>query len=84
MKCERCVKEGKKSKIFTGPPQGRSAKQDEIFYDEEGVCHKHVAPGARTATVRCTNGHTGKIIGDNICGAPGCDYGEQEKVVWDD
>lgn len=83
MKCELCEAEGKKSKIFMGPPVARGVNEDEIYFDEEGVAHKHVTPGARTATVRCTNGHTGKIIGDNICGAKGCDYGEEEKVEWD-
>lgn len=84
MKCAICEKQDKKSKILMGPPKARPIKDGEIYYDEEGAAHKHVEPGSRTATVRCSNGHTGTIIGDNICGAEGCDYGEQEKVVWDE
>ena len=58
MKCERCVKEGKRSTVRV-EDYTRTLLAVDSYYDEDGFGHSH-DPNTSTTTYRCSNGHTWK------------------------
>lgn len=83
MKCEKCVVEGKKSKLYIERGEKIDPElQPETFYDEEGAIHIHWSKPNKRAPVHCSNGHKGMLICETKCIT--CGEGEEEKVVWDE
>ena len=82
MKCEKCVAEGKTSKLYIERGEKTDDLHPETFYDENDVIHIHRDKPNKRARIRCSNGHTGWLIGATKCVS--CEFGEEEKVVWDE
>lgn len=82
MKCEICVKEGKTSKLHIEAGEVMNRDHPPTYYDEDGVIHIHKEKVNKRARIRCSNSHAGWILGATRC--PSCEFGEEEKVVWDE
>ncbi len=65
MKCPKCQKEGKESKVF---PHGSSTTlmHSQPFYDEKGKYHDH-DPNITTSQYSCSNGHRWTEKNNSIC-----------------
>ena len=78
MRCPTCEAEGRASTV-----QERGSVQWcmswSAFHDTAGVRHSH-DPNRRTTDCACSNGHTFQVYSWPTCGAPGCDYGGEERV----
>lgn len=82
MKCEKCVAEGKTSRLNIEKGEMTDATHPPTFYDEEGVIHIHREKSGKRARIHCTEGHKGWLIGETRCIS--CEFGKPETVVWDD
>lgn len=72
MKCNQCVREGKRSKVFQGMTSSTLMGGGGPYYDEDGSYHRH-DPNTISTTYKCSNGH--KWVEKSKHSCPGCDYG---------
>lgn len=70
MKCEQCVKDGKRSTVTPGTSY-RTAMWCPPFYDADGAYHNHDL-NSTTTEMRCSEGHSWIVTmsGSCWCGWP--------------
>ena len=84
MRCLICRKAGKNHTLNISPRREPSIKgKVETFWDDEDVYHNHNHTNVRVK-IWCSEGHKGVIIGKAPCCAPGCEFGQDEKIEWEE
>jgi hypothetical protein len=71
MKCQQCVSEGKKSKVFIDGTFA-TAMSFNKYYDEDGEFHSH-DPNRYTTSYHCSNGHHWDLTDYRPCPNPNCE-----------
>jgi len=61
MKCEQCVKEGKRSTITPGVSSTTLMGYTPWYYDEDGNLQTNPNPNKTTTELHCSNGHSWSV-----------------------